>query len=751
MAEFKLERFKYSWKGNWAGETAYKRDDIVKVGGKSYVCLETHTSDTDFNVDLEAIVPGSNPPIPAPKWVVMTDSRAFVGSWETSTAYQRGDIITFDGTLWACIVGHTSTDFASDYANWEIFAQGIKFKANWTQSTGYGPGAIVKYNGIAYKCINPHTSTASLEDNADDWEVFYDGFEYTGAMETETTYRKNDLFRFGGSIFKTIEEFTTNAGGTFDPTKAELLLPGFQYDGDWDAATPYGIGDVVRYGGYMYYCTNNNLGIDPFVKNEDSSNYWTQLALTYNFRGPWTETANYKPGDIVQRGGDLFLAKYEIGGYEDDGSTADYLDTDLWELLVPSMEFARETAAERAGTSEGTTVTYIVDYSLPRGSDIGNKYVIKNEYQPELTMYIGYTYVFDQTDLKNVYFPNDPPGLNPHPLNFSSDDPDGVRGNGTAYLNGVKYYLDDTQVTYNEYNDTATFAAATTRRVEIEITAGTARTLYYWCYNHNGMGSSITVENEPVITGAWQEGVEYKRGEVVYYLGTAYKSNTQHVSDSNNFPGDNGSGYFYWDTVIESGSEAGLLNKGDLLTYGLNKTLKGDQSSLGPVALEIGNERNLLSITADHEAFWRDFVYDSDTIFVGQNGMDLDGYGLNPNRPFATVKHACEYVEENYAPLTPVKIYVQTGSYIESGPISIPAGCVVMGDELRATKITANDPLDDYKDGDYVYKKLYIQHFITFIDDLLKNRLVTVTEGNLVSQDRTVPGVSTDNTTDTIG
>ena len=28
--------------------TAYSRDDIVRVGGKSYVCLETHTADPNF-------------------------------------------------------------------------------------------------------------------------------------------------------------------------------------------------------------------------------------------------------------------------------------------------------------------------------------------------------------------------------------------------------------------------------------------------------------------------------------------------------------------------------------------------------------------------------------------------------------------------------------------------------------------------------------------------------------------------------
>ena len=52
MAEFKLDRFKYSWKGDWTTGTDYKRDDIVRVGGKSYVCIVTHIAASNFYVDL---------------------------------------------------------------------------------------------------------------------------------------------------------------------------------------------------------------------------------------------------------------------------------------------------------------------------------------------------------------------------------------------------------------------------------------------------------------------------------------------------------------------------------------------------------------------------------------------------------------------------------------------------------------------------------------------------------------------------
>ena len=48
MADFNLGRLRFVWKGNWALSTAYVRDDVVKYGGSSYVCVTAHTSVTSF-------------------------------------------------------------------------------------------------------------------------------------------------------------------------------------------------------------------------------------------------------------------------------------------------------------------------------------------------------------------------------------------------------------------------------------------------------------------------------------------------------------------------------------------------------------------------------------------------------------------------------------------------------------------------------------------------------------------------------
>ena len=149
-------------------------------------------------------------------------------------------------------------------------------------------------------------------------------------------------------------------------------------------------------------------------------------------------------------------------------------------------------------------------------------------------------------------------------------------------------------VSREAYNTLATFLAATYRRIEIMVKTDTPTQLYYFCDKHLNMGNSVTVIAGK--TGEWQLGQEYKVNEVVYHLGNAYKNNTQHIADNNNYPGDNGSGYVYWDLLVQAGQPAGMNTRGDLLTFNLNRREQDDGSSFGNTNVPIGRKEQLLSI-----------------------------------------------------------------------------------------------------------------------------------------------------------
>ena len=98
MAEFKLGRLRFVWKGTWTTGTTYVKDDIVKYGGTAYVCVAGHTANASFNVDSLAN-----------RWVVMTGGQSWVSNpWGTSTTYKLNDLVKYGGNVYICTVNHTS-------------------------------------------------------------------------------------------------------------------------------------------------------------------------------------------------------------------------------------------------------------------------------------------------------------------------------------------------------------------------------------------------------------------------------------------------------------------------------------------------------------------------------------------------------------------------------------------------------------------------------------------------------------------
>lgn len=186
-----------------------------------------------------------------------------------------------------------------------------------------------------------------------------------------------------------------------------------------------------------------------------------------------------------------------------------WLDTQTGELFIylndgDSEQWVQPSTAVYAVSADVGT-TYAVTVAGPQNLDTGNKYLLNGSYRLIPNFIVGNTYVFVQDNPTNVYFPNvTGTNPNPHPLNFSADNISGELGGGTSYLSGVEYRLNGLVVTQAVYNSSS-FNSATTRRVSITVSNTTPATLYYWCYNHQAMGSSITVTNP----NAPASGLEY--------------------------------------------------------------------------------------------------------------------------------------------------------------------------------------------------------------------------------------------------
>ena len=69
MAEFKLGRIRFIWKGAWITAVQYFIDDVIRYGGRTYICVVGHTSNI-FQTDLTAA-----------KWNLMSDGQEWKDDW----------------------------------------------------------------------------------------------------------------------------------------------------------------------------------------------------------------------------------------------------------------------------------------------------------------------------------------------------------------------------------------------------------------------------------------------------------------------------------------------------------------------------------------------------------------------------------------------------------------------------------------------------------------------------------------------
>jgi len=348
MADFKLDRFKYNWRGEWSTGIAYILDDVIGYGGSSFVCIKAHTAAGLFRTDLNNQDLANN--IPAPRWVKMADGYAWRDQWAVSSVYDPGDIVAYGGNLYLCIIAHTSSSiFDSDLSNWAVYSVQINWRDEWNVSTRYGVNDVIRYGGIVYRCTLGHTSedlNSGLEADQDKWEIYYSGEEYRDEWSIGEKYRENDLVKFGGSVYRCKKENTPadDSSINFDQDEFwELKFPGYQFRGEWNNETTYRFGDVVRNGGWLFYSLTNNFNSHPIssiyqIEDREDPVDWEIVSKGINFRGDWNQGTSYKTGDLVRRGGRLYVAQLDTE-ITADGSSLDYLDSSNWELVGEGQNY----------------------------------------------------------------------------------------------------------------------------------------------------------------------------------------------------------------------------------------------------------------------------------------------------------------------------------------------------------------------------------------------------------------------------
>jgi len=353
MADFRLGRLKFKWRGAWAASTAYVIDDIVKFGGNTYVCIFNHTSVSSED-DFYAYDLANN----SPKWSLHTEGLRHRGDFIPATNsvgagsvyYRINDVVKYGNTQYRCLVGHRSS-LLFVFTNWEVYFSGFEYEDTWSNTVLYQKGDIVAFGGYTYVATTDNTNTAP-NTSASVWEVVTTGFSNQGYWVSSEVYEPGNLVRYGGNSYTC--KLTSNplvlGVGTIsgNGTVATVLFSAGQ------TFTPYVVGDSVTISGSSvasYNGTHRVLSVSPtqftfasittttsntgsisYIPTPINTRYFDLLLEGFNWTSDWSSTTTYQKGDTVNRNSNSYVC---IANHVFGASTAPELDSlgNFWNYL----------------------------------------------------------------------------------------------------------------------------------------------------------------------------------------------------------------------------------------------------------------------------------------------------------------------------------------------------------------------------------------------------------------------------------
>ena len=350
MADFRLGRLKFKWRGDWAASYAYVIDDIVKYGANAYVCTTNHTSSASetsfYSADLA-------------NWDLHTEGLRTRGDYQTTGVwYALNDIVKYGNTVYRCTTAHTGPA-TFDFTKWAVYSEGLNFESTWDAATVYQKGDIVTFGGYTYIAQQNSTNVAPNTDEAY-WKVLTTGFSPQGDYNPAEVYEPGNLVKYGGNSYSckvttsTENYAVTSTSG--DGSTATVVFATAQ------PAAPFGIGDEVTISGSsqagydgtyrVLTCTTTGFtyantttlastgGSVAYVPVPSNTRFWDLVIEGLNFTGAWTNSTVYQLGDVVNRNGNSYVC---ITLNTTGAATAPELDTNAnyWNYLSQGGDAAQ--------------------------------------------------------------------------------------------------------------------------------------------------------------------------------------------------------------------------------------------------------------------------------------------------------------------------------------------------------------------------------------------------------------------------
>ena len=322
MADFKLGRIKFKWRGNWATSTSYLIDDVVKYGGNSYVAIKNHTSPNNENIFY------TSPETYTNLWSLQGESLFFKGTYANSTWYKLNDLVKYGQRQYRCTTAHTSSSTVLDTSKFELYLEALDYKGDYATSTYYKVNDVVKYGGGQYKCTTAHTSSGSAGAfDETKFTEFTEGLQFEDSYNSSTVYQEGDIVTHGGYAYIA----TTEVSGVTPVASAsqwDTLAPGFNSRGTWSTGNTYKTGDTVEFSGWTYACKLDtpSTGLTYYPGN---TTYWDVLGEGFKYQGDWSSATTYYKGDVVNYSSSSYVAVAH-----NFTTTTPGTDASKWKLLA---------------------------------------------------------------------------------------------------------------------------------------------------------------------------------------------------------------------------------------------------------------------------------------------------------------------------------------------------------------------------------------------------------------------------------
>jgi len=529
------------------------------------------------------------------------------------------------------------------------------FAGQWSNSTTYEQNDVVKYGGNVYVYIYNLKTSGNVPTNTTYWRLMLEGFSFDGVWDSAASYNIGDGVSYGGKVYIAQQQSTNkNPGIGANSTYWSQFVDGIQWEGTFDSTTDYQANDVVKYGGSAYIAKQNSSNNVP-----TNNTYWDEFITGIGHEGVFNAAKAYKKNDVVGYGANLYKAKQD--------TTAGTLptDTNFWELYIGGTQYR---------TDFDSATTYYVNDLVKFGGDL-----------------------YRARDTVSGTDPNDSANwsLVVSGFNFSGD-----------WSDQTQYYTGDTV----RYGGSIFKATTNSLNVKPTVTASWTKVVPGINYQSN-----------------WDSSVEYGIDVVVNRGGNNYISIVPHASTSN-FDSDLAAGY--WEKYNSGIRFRGAYQSGaeylidDLVTTATSVYIaKDDFTATGNFANDLADSLfelfvaggdNILPtidsadigkvITVNSTASGYSLSYPDDTkntFYVSNDaGTDDSDYGRSANAPFKSINFAMKYIDKNITKDSAATVLVANGDYKEVLPIHVPHNTTMHGQGLRTTRV---QPADGYDSAEAMF------------------------------------------------